>query len=51
RIKQLPKLEAGQVKLNTSDWAGGVYFFHFYQEGRHVVEKVVVLGMDGSARS
>ncbi len=50
-IQQLPKLRAGQVKLNTSNWAGAVYFFHFYQGGKHVVEKVMVTGADGVVRS
>ncbi len=39
---QYPKLETGQIKVNTTDWPAGMYFVHFYNKGQHIVEKMVV---------
>lgn len=42
-IQRIPKIKAGQVKISTNNWASGMYFFHFYQDGKHVVEKISVV--------
>ena len=41
-LDQYPKLEPGQIKVNVSNWPAGIYFLHFYHEGKHAVEKLVV---------
>jgi Carboxypeptidase regulatory-like domain/von Willebrand factor type A domain/Secretion system C-terminal sorting domain len=46
-VQQLPQLEDGQVRIDVGSWAGGFYFFHFYRDGVHMVEKVVVSGDGG----
>ena len=41
-ISQIPKAEVGQIRLNLSNYPSGLYFLHFFNQGKHFMEKVII---------
>ncbi len=42
-MERYPQINAGKIKLQTSDWPAGVYYLHFFKEEAHDIEKLVVV--------
>ena len=42
-IARYPQIEAGQIRLQTSAWASGVYLVHFWTEDGYGLLKLVVV--------